>query len=246
MGLRKINLRAFVILGILSMAMPFILIAQTPTPVASIPETLSDQQWLSNVWPNFTGSYSVQEMAIMQKQLDLSNEQAKAVTVFGQMIGELHQSGKEEWYVETLQDRSGGKLSSNPEKINETKDKVGKNEERVKNSVRDFRVVMGIKEQDFVAWIQDEDFIVSDVSLITQKNINATSEEVANVVVKDMRQKLVGRDWDSKKYQKWIFNRAGFHFYRFLISREDVWKNKVRFNQIKEERKEQYEKMISE
>lgn len=207
---------------------------------------ITDDQWFENISPYQMGGFLDNDLVVMQKQLGLNDEQIKSVKTFGDMIYQLNQSGKDEWYVESLKDRSNGKIESSPSQIKDAKNKWEEKRERIINYVHAFRGILGEKEPDFVLWIRDDAIIAVNVARISRKNPNLTAEEVAEKVLKDRLTSLDEKKIKNpNKYKNWIHDRACIRFYDFALQRVAILKDKVRSKKLIEERHRNWLKMLS-
>jgi hypothetical protein len=219
--------------------------AQIPTSTAV--KTLTDEQWFQMLRPNLSGEFPNYEMTIMQKQLALSDQQVKDVENFLNLVAQADQSAKEDWYVQTLKDRSNGEVTPTDGAVGESQNQANNARTQLIDFIGSFRSDLGNKEPDFVLWVQDDSFITADVFLTLRKNSEMTSEQVAEEVFKDKQSlnDLKGIK-DFEKYKRWFLNRARIQFFGFAFRQEDVRKDKVRFQQLKDERKSLWEEIQSE
>ena len=219
---------------------------QRLTAVPTSVGRLSDEQWLGNLLPDLQGNFSDYEIPILKKQLNLSDEQINAVQTLTDLTQKKNQSGKEEWYVETLRDRSEGKVESSIGDVENAQNKTQSAYEKLLNCVHVFRKIMGNKDVEFIQWVQDDSIINAGVYLTFRKHPDMKPEEIADEVFKVKMENLATLDMEiSGKYKKWFKDRAQLTAYGCLMSSEKVWKDKVLLKKMGEERERFRQRMLS-
>jgi hypothetical protein len=251
MGFFKFLMMTFITFLLLNFAKSSSM-AQTPDTTTEIPsfssiKELNDDQWLRYLMPTLTSGLGRRELEVLQKQVDLSDEQMKAVTTLFGLYQESAQNGKEESYTESLKDRSEGKYEASADKIDAAKNKWQESYEKLKSFIHPFRQTLGDKEDDFVKWVCSEAGINVMVWRLEMKNKEATAEEIGAKVFKEHQKRTEESGIkNTDKFEKQFKDRALDAAYLIVMRREEVRRDKNRLQQLNEERQKIWQRMISD